>query len=173
MTLPSLSFLNANVLRPDGFSGAPLAIHEGRIADTGARQVDLTGYSVLPGIIDLHGDGFERHLAPRRGAVTDLRDGLQALDGELAANGITTAVLAQFFSWEGGMRSPDFAERVAHAAGQANTLTDLRLQLRLEVNLLDAYDRALALVDSAGIGFVTFNDHLPHKHLAEGAPRRA
>ena len=168
MTLPSLSFLNANVLRPDGFSGAPLAIHEGRIADTGARQVDLTGYSVLPGIIDLHGDGFERHLAPRRGAVTDLRDGLQALDGELAANGITTAVLAQFFSWEGGMRSPDFAERVAHAAGQADTLTDLRLQLRLEVNLLDAYDRALALVDSAGIGFVTFNDHLPYKHLAEG-----
>ena len=27
--------------------------------------IDLTGFWVLPGIIDLHGDGFERQLFPR------------------------------------------------------------------------------------------------------------
>lgn len=168
MTLPPLCLTNAPVLRPDGFSDAPLCLADGRVAARGGRVLDLSGYMVLPGIIDLHGDGFERHLAPRRGALTDPGAGLQAVDAEFAANGITTAVLAQFFSWEGGMRSPDFAERVAAALAETETLTDLRLQLRLEVNLLDQYDRALALVRRAGIGFVTFNDHLPHKHLAEG-----
>lgn len=168
MTLPPLCLTNAAVLRPDGFSDAPLSLAGGCVVASGGRTVDLTGYMVLPGIIDLHGDGFERHLAPRRGAQTDLAAGLQAVDAELAANGITTAMLAQFFSWEGGLRSPDFAERVAEALARVDTLTDMRLQLRLEVNLLDAYDRALALVRRAGIGFVSFNDHLPHKHLAEG-----
>jgi len=168
MILPPLCLTNARVLRPDGFSDAPISLADGRVTASGGRVLDLSGYMVLPGIIDLHGDGFERHLAPRRGAVADLDAGLQALDAELAANGIATAVLAQFFSWEGGMRSPDFAERVAASLAETETLTDLRLQLRLEVNLLDEYDRALALVRRAGIGFVTFNDHLPHKHLAEG-----
>ncbi|PIV74180.1 MAG: alpha-D-ribose 1-methylphosphonate 5-triphosphate diphosphatase [Rhodobacteraceae bacterium CG17_big_fil_post_rev_8_21_14_2_50_65_11] len=168
MTLPPLCLTNATVLRPDGFSNAPLSLAGGRVVASGGRSVNLTGYMVLPGIIDLHGDGFERHLAPRRGAQTDLLAGLQAVDAELASNGITTAMLAQFFSWEGGLRNPDFAERVADSLARVDTLTDMRLQLRLEVNLLDAYDRALALVRRAGIGLVTFNDHLPHKHLAEG-----
>ena len=168
MTLPPLCFMNAPVLRPDGFSGAPLCIAGGCIAASGGRRVDLAGYMVLPGIVDLHGDGFERHLAPRRGAQTDPVAGLQAVDAELAANGITTTLLAQFFSWEGGMRGPGFAERVAEALAGAETVTDMHLQLRLEVNLLDEYDRALALVRRAGIGVVIFNDHLPHRHLAEG-----
>ncbi|RFU12763.1 alpha-D-ribose 1-methylphosphonate 5-triphosphate diphosphatase [Rhodobacteraceae bacterium W635] len=168
MTLPPLCFVNAPVLRPDGFSDAPLSVAGERIAASGGRRVDLAGYMVLPGIVDLHGDGFERHLAPRRGAQTDPAAGLHAVDAELAANGITTTLLAQFFSWEGGMRGPGFAERVAEALAGAETLTDMRLQLRLEVNLLDEYERALALVRRAGIGVVTFNDHLPHRHLAEG-----
>ena len=77
--------------------------------------MDLDGYWVMPGIVDIHGDGFERHLAPRRGAVSDLAAGLVAVEAELAANGITTAVLAQFYSWEGGMRSPDFARKFLYA----------------------------------------------------------
>lgn len=171
MTLPPLTFRNADVLRPDGFDRAPLTFADGVIAeDAGGREVDLSGYLVLPGIVDLHGDGFERHLAPRRGALQSLDAGLEALDAELAQNGITTAVLAQFFSWEGGMRGPDYAEAVAEAvAGSApRLLSDLRLQLRFEVNLVDDYNRALALIDRARIGFVVFNDHLPHDALAAG-----
>jgi len=168
MTLPPLTLTNASVLRPDGFSSAPLSLSGDVIGAAQGRVVDLSGYLILPGIIDLHGDGFERHVAPRRGAVTDPGQGLVALDGELAANGITTAVLAQFFSWEGGMRGPDFAETLAGALTRAQPLTDLRMQLRLEVNLLSDYPRALDLIRSAGIGYVVFNDHLPHGALAAG-----
>lgn len=169
MTLPPLTLTNARVLRPDGFSDAPLPLAEGRVRDqVHGREIDLTGYLVLPGIIDLHGDGFERHVAPRRGAQSDIGPGLEALDAELAANGITTAVLAQFFSWEGGMRGPDFAEAVAMALRGATPITDMQMQLRLEINLIDQYPRVRNLIRRAGIGYVVFNDHLPHKHLAEG-----
>ena len=167
----SLTLSNAEILTPIGLTRAKLSFEAGRIAaaPTG-RSVDLTDFMILPGIVDLHGDGFERHLAPRRGALRDLGEGLASLDAELAANGITTAVLAQFFSWEGGMRSPDFAEGLAGAldAARPRLLSDMKLQLRLETHLLDAYDRAEALIGRARIGYAVFNDHLPHKALAQG-----
>jgi len=167
----SLTLANAEILTPIGLTRAKLSFEAGRIAAAPAgRSVDLTDFMILPGVVDLHGDGFERHLAPRRGALRDLGEGLASLDAELAANGITTAVLAQFFSWEGGMRSPDFAEGLAGAldAARPRLLSDMKLQLRLETHLLDAYDRAEALIVRAGIGYAVFNDHLPHKALAEG-----
>lgn len=166
-----LTLTGAQVLRPGGLDDGPVALSDGLICDqpTG-REVDLRGYLVLPGIVDCHGDGFERHLAPRRGALREAGHGVAACAAELAANGITTAVLAQFFSWEGGMRGPDFAEHVfATVTDVAPSVpTDLRLQLRLETYLLDDYARAEAAVARFGIGYVVFNDHLPHARLAEG-----
>lgn len=166
--LPPLRLSGAHVLRPDGLARDAITLADGRITDGPAPERDLTGYILLPGIVDLHGDGFERHLAPRRGALESLDAGLLGLDAELAANGITTAVLAQFFSWEGGMRGPDFAERVAEAVSGFRGLTDLRMQLRLEVNMVEDYPRALALVEAFDISFLVFNDHLPHDALASG-----
>ena len=54
---------------------------------------------------------------------------------------ITTAVLAQFISWEGGLRGYEFAEQVFGAIQQVSDtlVTDLRGQLRLETHLLDLY----------------------------------
>ncbi|MFZ5962276.1 alpha-D-ribose 1-methylphosphonate 5-triphosphate diphosphatase [Thalassococcus sp. BH17M4-6] len=161
----------ARVLRPEGWDAAPLAISGGVIADAPVgRRVDLAGFDVLPGIVDLHGDGFERHMAPRRGALREAGSGVRACAAELAANGITTAVLAQFFSWEGGMRGPEFAEHVFESVAEVapTVATDLRLQLRLETHLLDDYARAEAAVARFAIPYVVFNDHLPHDRLAEG-----
>jgi alpha-D-ribose 1-methylphosphonate 5-triphosphate diphosphatase len=133
------------------------------------RAVDLTGCRILPGIIDVHGDGFERHLAPRRGAMRDLSVGLAATEAELAANGITTAILAQFWSWEGGMRGPDFALRMLQALGRYDSLgTDMRVQLRFETHMLEDYARVQQVVQDHAIGYVVFNDHLPHAALEKG-----
>lgn len=177
MSLPALRLTGAEVLRPEGLSRAPLCLAGGRIvADAGAlREVDLSGYLVLPGIVDIHGDGFERHLAPRRGAMKDLDQGLLAGEAEIAANGITTAVLAQFYSWEGGMRGPDFAERVFEAIAKVRgqVQTALLTQLRFEVPMLEDYDAVPEMIARHGIGYVVFNDHLPHGALAAGKrPKR-
>ena len=169
--LANLRITGAQVLGSEGMQSEPLSIHEGYISDVSERcEIDLTGYTVLPGIIDLHGDGFERHLAPRRGAMKQMAEGLIAVEAELAANGITTAVLAQFVSWEGGVRGLEFADQVFQAIRDTapSLVTDLRAQLRLETHLLDTYKDIPALVEEWGVGFVVFNDHLPHDRLAQG-----
>ena len=147
------------------------SVQDGVICDTEQKNsFDLSGYMILPGIIDLHGDGFERHLAPRRGAVKNIQEGLRATHAELAANGITTAVLAQFYSWEGGMRGPEFATQFfetlqAFAPSVPSTLLP---QLRFETYMYAHYDNIVALCPKYDIPYLVFNDHLPHKELAAG-----
>ncbi len=174
--MPNLDFVGAKVLRNDGLTDAPLSFEGGRIVDAPVgRPIDLSGFLVLPGIVDLHGDGFERHMAQRRGAMKQMDEGLVACEAELAANGITTAVLAQFVSWEGGMRGPEFAARVFTAIRDTNptVVTDLHAQLRFETHLLELYDDLPAQLAAWGVNYLVFNDHLPHDRLDQGKiPRR-
>lgn len=166
-----LDLCGARVMRPGGWDAASLSLAGGVIVDGSVgRAVDLTGYDLLPGIVDVHGDGFERHMAPRRGALRERDSGMVAVAAELGACGITTAVLAQFWSWEGGMRGPEFAQEVFAAvdAVAPTVPVDLRVQMRLETHFTESFAGAEAALDRWGIGYVVLNDHLPHKRLAEG-----
>ena len=171
LMMPEFHITGAEVLRPEGLCDAPLGIAAGQVAaEASGRALHLPRWQVLPGIVDVHGDGFERHLAPRRGAMRDLGAGLMAAEAELAANGITTAYLAQFYSWEGGMRGPDFAAAMLRALDdmRPRVATDLRVQLRVETHLIDDYPAIAALIAAHDIGYVVFNDHIPHDALARG-----
>jgi len=163
-----IEFTGGQVLGADGLEDRPLALAEGRIVDGATRKIDARGFTILPGIVDLHGDGFERHVAPRRGAMKDIGAGLRAAEAEIAANGITTAYIAQFVSWEGGLRGPEFAGQVFDAMRHCNTITDLRPQLRFETHLLELCEGLPEQVRDWGIDYVVLNDHLPHKRLSEG-----
>ncbi|MGB3244158.1 MAG: alpha-D-ribose 1-methylphosphonate 5-triphosphate diphosphatase [Sulfitobacter sp.] len=166
-----LDLIGAEVLLPTGLTRTTLSFDQGRIVpDSIGRAVDLSGYMVMPGIVDPHGDGFERHLAQRRGAMKQMDEGLIATEAELAANGITTAVLAQFVSWEGGMRGPEFADQVFCAIRDTapRLVTDLRAQLRFETHLLDHYSDLPDQIAQWGLKYVVFNDHLPHDRLEAG-----
>lgn len=67
------------------------------------------------------------------------------------------------------MRGPDFAAAMARALQDAQGLIcDLRLQLRVEMNMVDHYAAILDLVRDHQIACVVFNDHLPHQALAAG-----
>lgn len=174
--MPNLDFDGAVVLGTDGLEARRLSFAEGTIVDGGVgRSVDLSGFMVLPGIVDLHGDGFERHLAQRRGAMKQMDEGLVACEAELAANGITTAILAQFVSWEGGMRGLEFADRVFAAIRDVSgqVVTDLRPQLRFETHLLGLYAELPERMRDWNVEYIVFNDHLPHDRLDAGRlPRR-
>ena len=171
MTPLALTLEGAEVLWPSGLGGGALSIRDGVIvAAPQDRRADLSGFLVLPGLVDAHGDGFEHHVAPRRGALADPALGLAAAEAELAASGITTAVLAQFLSWEGGMRGPEFAARMLAGLDRVrgDLATDLRVQLRLETAWRDGYPELERLVARHGVGYVVFNDHVPHAALAAG-----
>jgi alpha-D-ribose 1-methylphosphonate 5-triphosphate diphosphatase len=173
--LPPIRLVNARVLMDGALQDHPLSIQDGRLADGGGRAIDLSGYLLLPGIIDLHGDGFERHLSPRPTAPFDKVRGLQSCAAELAANGITTAWLAQSWSWEGGFRSGDAAVGLLQALDRArgDVLADLRVQLRLETHVIDQHDAVLTAVERHGVDFVVFNNHLPEAvEMAETRPHR-
>lgn len=154
------------VLRGETLITQDLKIAADRISEVDGSDrgmpIDLKGYLVLPGIIDLHGDAFERHLAPRPSAPFPSEMGLQSVDRDAAANGVTTAWMAQSWSWEGGSRGPEFAETFMQALSdyRCHALTDLRIQLRCETHTVDTEERLLAAVAAHGIDYVVFNDHL-------------
>lgn len=171
--LPPLTLTNALVLRGGALQNGTVALAEGRIAHGAVTEVDLSGYLVLPGIIDLHGDGFEHHIAPRPSARFALAAGLASYDREAAAHGVTTAYMAQGWSWEGGPRGPDKAEEFMAAvqAYRREAMTDLRVQIRAETHLVAEADRLIEAVRDFGVDYVIFNNHLAEaRQMARLAP---
>ncbi|MGB0498556.1 MAG: alpha-D-ribose 1-methylphosphonate 5-triphosphate diphosphatase [Rubricella sp.] len=171
--LPPIRFTNATVLRDGEMQKRSVGIAEGRFACGPFREVDLAGYLVLPGIVDLHGDGFEKFVMPRRAVGFDPHVALTATDAELAATGITTAWLAQSWSWEGGKRSEDACEALSRAIAdhRPHARTDIRLQIRYETHRVETADRLLALVEGMGHDYVVFNNHLDQGlRMIEGRP---
>ena len=152
------------VLGADGaFETRDLHVAEGRIAaaGSGARVLDARGLHVLPGIIDLHGDAFERQLQPRPGV--DFAPGLALAETErqLLGNGITTAYHSVTLSWEPGLRSLSSWRAVVDALQARAWVCDMRLHLRWEAYNLDALDAALADIAAGHVHLLAFNDHTP------------
>ena len=173
--LSPIRLTGARVLRGAMLADDTLTLADGRVVDGPAPDLDLSGFLLLPGIVDLHGDGFERHLTPRPSAPFDKTRALRSVAAELAANGVTTAWLAQSWSWEGGFRGADAAEAlmVALESARPGLSVDLRLQIRLETHVPADHPRVLDTVARHGIDCVVFNNHLPEAlEMAETQPRR-
>ena len=160
-----LSFHGAQVLREGEITHGTITVREGFLRDETSRSgpsINLGGYYLLPGVIDLHGDAFEHHLSPRPSAPFPIPMGLAGTDRDAAANGVTTAWMAQSWSWEGGGRGPDFAETFLkeYTNFRPHLLTDLRVQIRCETYTVDTQDRLIDAVETYGIDYVIFNNHL-------------
>ena len=174
-TLPPLRLTGATLLRDGALHREAVTVADGVFSDTPAPECDFSGYLLLPGIVDLHGDAFERHIAPRPSAPFPIESGLRATQRDAAAHGVTTAYLAQGWSWEGGMRGPDFAEALMFEleAFRPGALIDMRIQIRLETHMPETRDRLIAAVLRHGVGYVVFNNHLPETLvMAARAPHK-
>jgi alpha-D-ribose 1-methylphosphonate 5-triphosphate diphosphatase len=173
--LPPIRLTGAHVLRDGALHDVDVTVGEGLVTEDRAPAVDLSGYLVLPGIVDLHGDGFERHLAPRPTAPFEKAEALRSAAAELAANGVTTAWFAQSWSWEGGFRAGSEAEAILAALDRIRPrlLPDVRLQIRLETHVIPEHPRVLEAVRRHGVDYVVFNNHLPEAvDLARDRPDR-
>lgn len=170
-----LRLTGARVLHDGALHNVALTLADGKITDSPAAEVDLSGYLVLPGIVDLHGDGFERHLSPRPTAPFDKRRALSSAASELAANGVTTAWFAQSWSWEGGFRSGEATVELLGAlqAAKAALLPDVRVQIRLETHIVAAHSAVVQAVRDYGVDYLVFNNHLSEAlEMAETKPDR-
>ena len=156
--------VNARIPAADGsLAEAELGIRDGRFDPHGAatRIFDARGLLVLPGIVDIHGDAFERQMMPRPGVYFPDELALVETDRQLVANGITTAFHALTWSWEPGLRSTQRARRFAEALArvQAHLACDTKLHLRWETFNLAARDEALGWIAEGRVALLAFNDH--------------
>jgi alpha-D-ribose 1-methylphosphonate 5-triphosphate diphosphatase len=87
---------NARVVTRDEEFAGTVRIEDGVIRDvergsTSAREaVDWDGDYLLPGLIELHTDNLEKHLAPRPGVRWNIDAAFVIHDAQVAAAGITT-----------------------------------------------------------------------------------
>ena len=166
----SLRIEGGRVLLEGGLAATEVVIEDGLIAAVGpgrgVRTIDAGGLLVLPGIVDLHGDAFERQFQPRPGIGFPADIALRDTEAQLLASGVTTAFHAITLSWEPGLRSAAAwramvdglaALRAAAAPGGC----DMRVHMRWELHNLDALEMAVADVEAGRVHLVSFNDHTP------------
>jgi alpha-D-ribose 1-methylphosphonate 5-triphosphate diphosphatase len=126
-----------------------------------ALRIDASGLYVLPGIVDCHGDAFERHIMPRPGVSFDIDLALRDADRAILSSGITTAFHGVTWSWEPGLRGADNARRLVEriAVLKPELGADTRFHLRHETFNLDAEAEIIDWLATGRVGVLAFNDH--------------
>jgi alpha-D-ribose 1-methylphosphonate 5-triphosphate diphosphatase len=128
----------------------------------GSLGIDANGLLVLPGIVDLHGDAFERQMMPRAGVDFPVDVALIDSDRQAIGNGITTVYHATTWSWEPGLRSGNNARRLLEAIEtlRPQLAADTRFHLRHETYNLDAEIEIGQWLSEGRIDLLAFNDHM-------------
>ena len=130
-------------------------------AASGRHTLDASGLLVLPGIVDIHGDAFERQVQPRPGVDFPAALALHDTEAQLLANGITTAFHGITLSWEPGLRSLASWRTLLDALDAGSWICDMRVHLRWEAYNLEALDTAVADIQAGRVHLLAFNDHTP------------
>jgi alpha-D-ribose 1-methylphosphonate 5-triphosphate diphosphatase len=147
---------------------ASVRIADGKISavgtdvSAGSLAIDARGLLVLPGIVDIHGDAFERQLMPRPGVGFPVDIALLESDRQAVANGITTVYHATTWSWEPGLRSADNARQLLEGIERLRPqlAADTRFHLRQETYNLDAEAEISQWLAEGRIDLLAFNDHM-------------
>jgi alpha-D-ribose 1-methylphosphonate 5-triphosphate diphosphatase len=145
-------------LQITGGAISELGSHHGR----GLLGIDARDLLVLPGIVDLHGDAFERQMMPRPGVDFPVDVALIDSDRQTIGNGITTVFHATTWSWEPGLRGADNARRLLLAIEslRPQLAADTRFHLRQETYNLDAEHEIRQWLRDGRVDLLAFNDHM-------------
>lgn len=163
---------NARVVtRHESFVGTMLALDgeivelaQGRTAGAGAEDFD--GDLLLPGLVELHTDVLERHLAPRPGVQWPPLAAVLAYDAQLAVAGITTVLdsLAVGYLIDSGQRPRDprpLVEAISAAQALGAFRADHHLHLRCEVSTEAVVRDFEPFVENPIVRLVSLMDHAP------------
>jgi alpha-D-ribose 1-methylphosphonate 5-triphosphate diphosphatase len=163
-----MALVGGRILTPLGMiDDAVVHLAEGRIvamaSDVGAGTgvCDVSGCTLLPGIIDLHGDAVERAIAPRPGVTLPLPMALAENDAALLAAGVTTAFLSVTDGFEPGLRSRAQVRAVRQALSKVPLACDTRLHVRHEMCLTSDHAELLEWLADGSVHLLSTADHLP------------
>jgi alpha-D-ribose 1-methylphosphonate 5-triphosphate diphosphatase len=164
---------NAYVVGPDYVMRGTVVLRDGLIAavDEGTTAVkaalDFGGDYLIPGLIDIHADALERHIAPRLGVIaTDPLAALVAHDCQIASYGITTILNALAVGWF----SPDDTTRrvldktlevLPFAMDQGLLRAEHFLHIRCEIPAPDAIAGLEQVIRNDRVLLVSLMDHTP------------
>src|SRR5262245_23818026 len=143
-------------------SGHIVEIAEGRAA---AADFEGDGLTLMPGLVDLHGDMLEREIEPRPKAILPIDLALLELDKRLVATGVTTAFAAVTFHRFGNseVRSEERARQIVTTVNRlhASLLADFRIHARFEVTNPESGPVLTSLIEAGLVHLVSLNDHTP------------
>ena len=167
-----LMVTNAHVVSRDADFPGSVRVVDGHIVEiepggTGrADALDFGGDLLMPGLVELHTDVLEKHLAPRPGVQWPFLAAVLAYDAQLAVAGITTVLDSLAFGYviDSGQRARDpgslvAAIRVARAGGllKAEHLLHLRCEVSTEHVVADFAPHA----EDPLVRLVSLMDHAP------------
>lgn len=159
---------------------ASIHVADGRIAEVSSRsgsasvRLNSDGLIALPGIVDIHGDAFERQMMPRPGVDFPIDMALVDSDRQAIANGITTVFHATTWSWEPGLRGTENAHRLLNAIEdmQPRLAADTRFHLRQETFNLDAEPTIAEWLAAGRVDLLAFNDHMHMTAASMSNPKK-
>ncbi|MGF6770150.1 alpha-D-ribose 1-methylphosphonate 5-triphosphate diphosphatase [Paraburkholderia sp. GAS199] len=164
---------NARVVTRDEVFTGVVRIEDGVIRDiergtTSAREAeDWEGDYLLPGLIELHTDNLEKHLAPRPGVQWNTDAAFVIHDAQVAAAGITTVfdALAIGTRAKVGLRGRDLQTQCAEALTRFSERKLLRaehfLHLRCEIATADVVEVFDSLCAHPLLRLASVMDHTP------------
>lgn len=170
--MSSITFRNGRLVLPDELLQGSLHVEQGRIAaidgGRGSGHVghDLEGDYLIPGLVEIHTDNFERHLMPRPKVNWAEMPALLAHDAEIAAAGITTVFDAlgvgeadaeslRGSAWDGVLRTID-------TCTQRDLLrADHHLHVRCELPAPNTVDLFQPFHAHPRLSLISLMDHTP------------
>lgn len=167
-------FANAHLILKDEVVQGSLCIRDGLIADIASGSdvphgaIDLEGAYLAPGLVELHTDNLERHLAPRPKVDWPYRAAILAHDRELAGTGITTVFdairvgsIVSGNSKGYGKYARQMADEILAVRANGSLRISHHIHLRAEICSETLAEELAEFVPADRIGIVSMMDHTP------------
>ena len=160
-------YINCNILTEKGWlENSSFCVKDGKFININEdvkceNIVDLKNQYILPGIVDIHGDSFERCMAPRAGVHIPLESAIYENDNYLLSAGITTFFYSITDSFEEGLRSRENAKQMIEFITSNELRCRSLIHIRHEVANTKRFDELLNWIKNKKISLLSINDHLP------------
>jgi alpha-D-ribose 1-methylphosphonate 5-triphosphate diphosphatase len=171
VTPAELTWKNAKIVTTSNTIEGAVHVRDGLIVDIHAGQldapgIDLQGDFLVPGLVDVHTDNFERLVRPRNSVEWPVLPSVVAHDAQMVTAGITTIFDSLYVGFTGlGTRSFETLQRTISELEASCAEQVLRgdhfLHLRCETSMEEMPSQFATVYPNPRVGLVSLMDHTP------------